>query len=110
MAKRIFSIIGKTLLGLLGVWVAILVILEIVLSPAMTSKIISKVATEYINGDLSFSKARVSLFKRFPSLYVDIEDFNLTYPADRSEKNTFCIHENPRNSFRGFFLQHVDRI
>ena len=86
MAKRIFSIIGKTLLGLLGVWVAILVILEIVLSPAMTSKIISKVATEYIDGDLSFSKARVSLFKRFPSLYVDIEDFNLTYPADRFDE------------------------
>ena len=86
MTKRIFSIIGKTLLGLLGVWIAILIILEIVLSPAVTSKVLSKVATEYIDGNLNFSKARVSLFKRFPSLYVDIEDFSLTYPADRFDE------------------------
>ena len=86
MAKRIFSIIGKTLLGLLGVWIAILVILEIALSPAVTSKVLNKVATEYIDGNLNFSKARVSLFKRFPSLYVDIEDFSLTYSADRFDE------------------------
>lgn len=86
MTKRIFSIIGKALLGLLGVWLAILVILEIVLSPAVTSKVIRKVATEYVDGSLNFSKARISLFKKFPSLYVDIEDFSLTYPADRFDE------------------------
>ena len=34
MAKRILTIIGKVVLGLLGTWIALLVILEIALSPA----------------------------------------------------------------------------
>lgn len=83
MAKRILSIIGKVIIGLIGSWLAILIILELSLSSAVVSKVIKKVSVEYIDGTLDFSKARVSLFKRFPSLYVEIEDFCLTYPSDR---------------------------
>ena len=83
MAKRILSIIGKVILGLIGAWLAILIILEVSLSSTVVSKVVKKVATEYIDGTLDFSKARVSLFRRFPSLYVEIEDFCLTYPSDR---------------------------
>ena len=83
MAKRILTIIGKVVLGLIGAWLAILIILELSLSSTVVSKVVKKVAAEYVEGTLDFSKARVSLFKRFPSLYVEIEDFCLTYPADR---------------------------
>lgn len=83
MAKRILTIIGKVVLGLIGAWLAILIILELSLSSTVVSKVVKKVAAEYVDGTLDFSKARVSLFKRFPSLYVEIEDFCLTYPADR---------------------------
>ena len=83
MAKKILSIIGKVILGIIGIWLALLIILELSLSSAVVSKVVKKVATEYIDGTLDFSKARVSLFKRFPSLYVEIEDFCLTYPSDR---------------------------
>lgn len=86
MVKRIFSIIGKVLLGISGIWIGLLIILELTLSPAVTSKVVKKVAAEYIDGSLDFSKARISLFKRFPSLYVEIEDFCLTYPADRYDE------------------------
>ena len=99
MAKRILTIIGKVVLGLLGTWIALLVILEIALSPAVTSKVIRKVAAEYVDGNLDFSKARVSLFKRFPSLYVDIEDFSLTYPADRFD-------EQEKAGAQGWLLRH----
>ena len=99
MAKRILTIIGKVVLGLLGTWIALLVILEIALSPAVTSKVIRKVAAEYVDGNLDFSKARVSLFKRFPSLYVDIEDFSLTYPADRFD-------EQEKTGAQGWLLRH----
>ena len=78
MAKRILSIIGKVILGLIGAWLAILIILEVSLSSTVVSKVVKKVATEYIDGTLDFSKARVSLFRRFPSLYVEIEDFCLS--------------------------------
>ena len=83
MAKKILTILGKVILGVLGIWLALLIILELSLSSAVVSKVVKKVATEYVDGNLGFSKARVSLFKRFPSLYVEIEDFCLTYPADR---------------------------
>ena len=86
MAKKIFSIICKVLLGILGTWIGVLIIIEIALSPAVTSKVVRAVATEYIDGSLDFTKARISLFKRFPSLYVEIDDFCLTYPADRFDE------------------------
>lgn len=86
MTKRIISIITKIALGILGVWIGLLLILEIALSPAVTSKVVKKVAAEYVDGSLDFSKVRVSLFKRFPSLYVEIDDFCLTYPADRFDE------------------------
>lgn len=86
MTKRIISIITKIVLGILGVWVGLLLILEIALSPAVTTRVVKKVAAEYVDGTLDFSKARVSLFKRFPSLYVEIDDFCLTYPADRFDE------------------------
>lgn len=86
MAKKIFIIIGKVLLGVLGAWIALLLLLEVCLSPAVMSKIINKVAAEYVDGSLDFTTARASIFKRFPSLYVDIEDFSLTYPADRFDQ------------------------
>ena len=86
MTKRIISIITKIALGILGVWIGLLLILEIALSPAVTSKVVKKVAAEYVDGSLDFSKVRVSLFKRFPSLYVEIDDFCLTYAADRFDE------------------------
>lgn len=86
MAKKIFTIIGKALLGIIGAWIALLLLLEACLSPAVMSKIVRKVAAEYIDGSLDFTTARASIFKRFPSLYVDIEDFSLTYPTDRFDQ------------------------
>ena len=86
MTKRIISIITRIVLGILGVWIGLLLILEIALSPAVTSKVVKKVAAEYVDGSLDFSKVRVSLFKRFPSLYVEIDDFCLTYPSDRFDE------------------------
>ena len=86
MMKRIFKITYKTILWILGIWLGLLLILEVVLSPSIASKIVHSIATEYIDGDLNFSKVRVSMFKRFPSLYVEIDDFSLTYPADRFDE------------------------
>lgn len=99
MAKRILTIIGKALLGFASAWIALLIILEIALSPAVTSKVVRKVAAEYVDGNIDFSKARISLFKRFPSLYVGIEDFSLTYPADRFD-------EQEKAGAQGWLLHH----
>lgn len=97
MIKKTFLIAGKVLLGVIGVWAALLVLVEILLSPPVTSKIVNKVAAEYIDGNLEFTKARISLFKRFPSIYVDIEDFSLTYPSERFD-------EEEKSSPQGWLL------
>ena len=99
MAKRIFSIIGKVILGILAAWIILIAILEFSLSPTVMSRIVKKVAAEYVDGTLDFSKARVSLFKRFPSLYVEIEDFCLTYPADRFD-------QQEKSGAQGWLLHH----
>jgi hypothetical protein len=66
MAKKIFTIIGKALLGIIGAWIALLLLLEAYLSPTVMSKIVRKVAEEYVDGSLDFTTARASIFKRFP--------------------------------------------
>lgn len=99
MARKIFIILGKVIAGLLGAWIALLLLLEVCLSPTVMSKIVRKVASEYVDGTLEFTKARASIFKRFPSLYVDIEDFCLTYPADRFD-------QLERQGAQGWLLHH----
>lgn len=77
--KRIF----KILLWIAGIWAALLLILQIALSPAVLTKVVDKFAAGYIDGDLSFSKVKVSMFRHFPNVGISIEDGHLTYPAER---------------------------
>lgn len=77
--KRIF----KILLWIAGIWAALLLILQIALSPAVLTKVVDKFAAGYIDGDLSFSKVKVSMFRHFPNVGISIEDGYLTYPAER---------------------------
>ena len=66
-----------------GIWAALLVIAQVALSPAVLTRILNKVTAEYIDGEISFGKAYVSMFRRFPNISITLEDFAITYPADR---------------------------
>lgn len=81
--KGILKRILKALLWVAGIWAALLVILQIALSPAVLTRIADRLASEYIDGDLSFSKVKVSMFRHFPNIGIRIEDGALTYPAER---------------------------
>lgn len=83
MLRRIFRFIGKVCLGIFFALLAIYVILEIALSPAILSKVVDKYAEELIDGDISYENARISMFKRFPSIGLTLDNFSITYPADR---------------------------
>ena len=102
MGKRILKITGKTLLILAGAWIAILILLEAVLSPAIITGVVNRYADDFINADITFSKVQVSLFKRFPNLYVNLEDFSITYPADRFDENAGEGQIDTLASFRNF--------
>lgn len=80
---RIPLIIGKTLLWIAGIWFGLMVVLQIVLSPAVLTKIVNKVAVEFVDGEIAFGKASVSVFRHFPKITLNLEDFAVTYPAER---------------------------
>ena len=81
--KKIIGITVKALLWTVGVVLSLLIIMEIVLSGPILTRIVSKVASEYVDGDIHFGKVSASMFRRFPATVLTLEDFNITYPADR---------------------------
>ena len=73
----------KILLWIIGIWIGIMIAAQIVLSTSVLTNIVNKVAAEYVDGSISFGKANVSLFRRFPKVSMTLEDFSITYPAER---------------------------
>lgn len=73
----------KAAIWILGIWLLILAVLQIAVSPKVLSRIVDGYASEYIDGDLSFSKIRLRMFRHFPNIGLAIEDCAITYPAER---------------------------
>ena len=73
----------KVLMWIAGIWLAILLVLQVLVSPKVLSGIVDKFASEYIDGDLSFSRVRLRMFRHFPNVGISIENCALTYPAER---------------------------
>lgn len=80
---KMLSKILKPLLWILGILLGVMIILEIVLSGTVLTRIVNGVAADYVDGELKFGKAKVSLFRRFPAVTLTLEDASLTYPAER---------------------------
>lgn len=66
-----------------GLWAVLTVALQLILSPSFLGRATHRLASEYVDGELSFSRIDASMFRSFPNLNVSIEDFSLTYPHDR---------------------------
>ena len=66
-----------------GVILGLMIVLEVVLSGTFLTRIVEKVAADFVDGDVSFGKASVSMFRRFPAAVLTLEDFSVTYPAER---------------------------
>lgn len=81
--KRILKRVLKALLWFAAAWLILLLLLQVALSPAVLAKVANKIAPEYIDGDLTFSKIRISMFRHFPNVGIALEDVALTYPAER---------------------------
>ena len=87
MSRKSFGSIlkttARTLAWIAGIWVALLVILEIAFSSPVLTRIVNSYASEYVDGSLNFGKASLSFFKRFPAAVLTLEDVSVTYPAER---------------------------
>ena len=76
----------KILVGIAGIWLGLMGVLELVLSQSVLSRLIDKYSAEYIDGELDFGNVSISMFKRFPCATLTLEDFSITYPADRFDQ------------------------
>ena len=83
---KICKTICKVILWFAGIWIALFAILELALSPSVMTRLVNKYANEYVDGELKFSKASVSMFRRFPNVVLSLEDFSITYPSDRFDQ------------------------
>lgn len=75
----------KIILWIMGIWLALLIILQIVLTTPVLTKIVNSFAAEYIDGDVRFGKVSISMFSKFPRAELTFEDFSITYPSERYE-------------------------
>ena len=80
---KICKVCAKVVLWFAGIWIALFAILELALSPSVMTRLVNKYANEFVDGELKFSKASISMFRRFPNVVLSLEDFSITYPADR---------------------------
>lgn len=76
----------KTLLLILGIGAALLILIEVILSSKMVTRTVNKYAAEYIDGDIRFGDISVSILRQFPYASLTLEDFSVTYPADRFDQ------------------------
>jgi len=81
--RKLGSVILKTTLWVSGGLISILIVMEIILSQSVLTNAVNKYADKYIDGDIHFGKISASMFRRFPSVTLTLEDFSITYPADR---------------------------
>lgn len=71
---------------LIAIWTGILLTVELVMSSAVLTGIVNRIAGEYIDGEISFGRIGLSMFRHFPSASITLEDFSITYPSDRFGK------------------------
>ena len=76
-------ILLKTIAWVAGIWICLMVVLQIALSHGILTKVVNKFAAEYVDGTLSFGKVRLRMFRHFPNVGISMEDCSLTYPAER---------------------------
>ena len=80
---KICKVCAKVILWFAGIWIALFGILELALSPSVMTRLVNKYANEFVDGEIKFSKASISMFRRFPNVVLSLENFSITYPADR---------------------------
>ncbi len=66
-----------------GIWMALLVIIEITMSSSLMTRTVGRIAAGHVDGDIEFGDISLSMFRRFPKATITLDDFSVTYPADR---------------------------
>ena len=81
----------KTVVWVLIIWLILLVILQIALSPSVLTGMVEKYAGNYVDADLSFKKIGVSMFRAFPNVELRMEDCAVTYSHEKFD-SLICMN------------------
>lgn len=90
------------LLSLAGLFVLVMAAVHIVLSPKVLTRIVSKIAVEYVDGNAEIGSIKASIVKNFPNLRLDINDVAVTYPHDKySQYDSVAVYSPILDAGRG---------
>ncbi len=79
---RVRKIVLRSCAWILGIWLAALVVLQIVLSPSVMTGIVEKYANEYFCADFGFRNIGISVFRAFPNVELRMDSCTVTYPHE----------------------------
>ena len=83
---RAWKIIRNVVLGLVVPVVVLLVTLQVLLRPAVITRLANRFATEYVDGTVSFKQVKAHVIKSFPHLHLEADELSITYPHSRYER------------------------
>lgn len=81
--KKPFKFIRNLLLGLAALVLLLLVAFQILMRPAVLTRIVNRIAADYVDGSVNFDRVKAHAIKSFPFLHVEASAFSITYPHDR---------------------------
>lgn len=80
---RLLKILLVILSSAVGLVLLVLVAVQVFIGSSLLDKAVVKVASEYVDGDLSLGDIKLGVQKSFPFVNVSIKDLLITYPHDR---------------------------
>lgn len=85
-----------------GLWLALMAVIQVVMSPSVMKKIVEKAAAEYVDADVRLADIRAHMFRSFPNIVLTLEGLEVTYPHDRYARyDTVGIDGRLRHAGRG---------
>ena len=72
--RRLLKVI---LWSLLGLWVLVIIALQIALSTGFLTRMANKLSADYVDGEVAFSKVSASMLRSFPYLNVTVDGFSV---------------------------------
>ncbi len=83
MGKKRFKGLKIAACIFLGLWVTVLLVLQLLMTDSFLTRTANRLAAGYIDGEVRFGRIRASAFRSFPNLEIDIDDGFLVYPHGR---------------------------
>ena len=100
--KRGWKKLLKVCAWIFGIWIALLGVLQIVLSPGVLTGIVKKYANEYIDADLDFREIWISMFRAFPNVELSMNGCTVTYDHGKYD-DAVCSSMPVQSMGRGKF-------